>query len=193
MGLRDSLKAKVKGILGVSPPATPAASPSTPAPIASPAPVSVVRPAPPSVEQPVSAAGSAAEAVPVEPSSSEIPWQAVCPSAKVTEEKPGTYAHGRYNVSVYRLAGALYAMDDACAHEDGPIGEGQLDGSCVTCPYHDWKYDFTTGACLTQPDRTRATFAVKDESGSVWIGPRLTRGSDSRGGDHDDGMEVIRR
>ncbi len=94
---------------------------------------------------------------------------------------------------MFRKGGKLYALDNACAHEDGPIGEGAIDGCTVRCPYHDWQYDFTTGACLTDPERQRATFAVKDADGGIWLGPQLTAGSESRGGEHDDGMEVIRK
>ena len=173
MGLRDALKSKVKGLLGgAKPPAPvatrPVAAPSTPEPVAAPAATPVAAKAP-------------------------MEWQPVSPSSKVTDDKHGTFAYRRYNVSVYRYQGNLYAMDDACAHEDGPLGEGALDGSCVVCPYHDWRYDFTTGACLTEPDRERATFAVKEEDGQIWLGDRLTPGSEARGGEHDDGMEVIKK
>jgi len=95
-------------------------------------------------------------------------------------------------VAVFRHQGRLYAMENACAHEDGPIGEGEVRGTCVVCPYHDWQYDFTTGACITDPERPRATWSVREEGGQVWLGPQLSAGSDSRGGEHDDGMEVIR-
>ena len=170
MGLRDTLKARVKGLLSGS-----ASSPSPrPSPASAPAATIPTPAAPP-------------------PPVATTHWVKVAPAAKVTDDKPGTYAHRSYNVSVFRLRGTLYAMDDACAHEDGPIGEGALDGNCVVCPYHDWRYDFTTGACLTTPDRQRATFAVKEDAGHIWLGERLTPGSDSRGGDHDDGMEVIRK
>lgn len=209
MGLRDALKAKVKGLLGV---ASPGPTPVVPAPAAVKiAPISPEISAKPAVSpnpevSPTDAANTEssptapADALPSEPEATAksppptgLSWHIVAPAGKVTEDKPGTYAHGRYNVSVFRHQGKLYAMDDACAHEDGPLGEGALDGNCVVCPYHDWRYEFTTGKCLTEPDRARATFAVKEEAGQLWLGERLTHGSDSRGGDHDDGMEVIRK
>lgn len=127
------------------------------------------------------------------PALSDGEFHKVAASEGVREGKPGIYVHAGMNVAVFRYAGALFAMDNACAHEDGPIGEGAVDGNCVRCPYHDWQYDFTTGACLTHPERPRATFAVRERDGCIWLGPALTAGSMSRGGDHNDGMEVIRK
>ncbi len=183
MGLRDALKAKAKALLGreaprSAPVATPATSPSPVAtPQASPSRVATA-PTPPPAEAPASA------------------FHAVCASTLVREGKPGTYAHpsvSGINVAIFRHGGQLYAIDNACAHEDGPIGEGTIEGKCVRCPYHDWQYDFTTGACITDPERKRATYAVKDEAGQIWVGPETSPGSESRGGEHDDGMEVYRQ
>lgn len=179
MGLRDALKAKAKALLGREAP-RPASPPAAPAPVASPSPVAT--PVAPTV----------ASLSPV----ATAEFHAVCASTAVREGKPGTYAHpaiSGINVAVFRHGGQLYAIDNACAHEDGPIGEGTIEGKCVRCPYHDWQYDFTTGACITDPERKRATYAVKDEAGQVWVGPETSPGSASRGGEHDDGMEVYRQ
>lgn len=183
MGLRDTLKAKVKAaLLGEKPtPATTVAGVAPEAVRTAPAVAGAQPPAPPPPPPPVGTTPAAPTLRPVASASA------------VREGKPGTYAHAGYNVAIFRYGGRLYAIDNACAHEDGPIGEGSIEGSCVRCPYHDWQYDFTTGACLTDPERPRATFEVREAEGSIWLGKMLTAGSDSRGGEHDDGLEVIRK
>ena len=168
MGFRDAIKARVKAALGVAP--------------AAPAPAAPTAAAPPPPPAPSSAASS---------STPSEPLSAVAAATAVREGKAGTYAHGGYNVAVFRHGGRLFAIDNACAHEDGPIGEGEIEGTCVRCPYHDWQYDFTNGACLTDPERARATFEVVERDGQIWLGRQLTAGSEARGGDHDDGLEVI--
>ena len=45
----------------------------------------------------------------------------------------------------------FHAIDNACPHRGGPLGEGELDGPVVTCPWHGWRWDVTTGASLTNP------------------------------------------
>ncbi len=175
MGLRDALKAKVKAaVFGARPPSPPAPSPGT---------APVVAPAIPSTTPTVAGAQK----------NVGTEFHSVGPSATVQNGKAGMFTHAGKVVAVFRHDGQLFAMDNACAHEDGPIGEGAITGCQVACPYHDWQYDFTTGACLTEPDRPRATFEVREHEGLVWLGPQKTAGSDARGGDHDDGLEVIRR
>jgi nitrite reductase/ring-hydroxylating ferredoxin subunit len=114
-------------------------------------------------------------------------------STQVGEGRAATWAHEGQVVAVFRLQGRLYAIDNACAHEDGPVGEGAVAGDRVRCPYHDWEYEFTTGRCLTDPTRRLATWRVREEGGVIWMGSPLTPGTGDRGGDHNDGLEVIRR
>src|SRR5688500_384410 len=71
-------------------------------------------------------------------------YRAVAFAHQVTEKKAGTFPlEGAPIVAVFRHEGKLWVIDNACAHEDGPVGEGAVDGKCVRCPYHDWEYDFT--------------------------------------------------
>ena len=121
-------------------------------------------------------------------------YRAVAFGHQVTDAKAGTFPlEGTTIVAVFRQGGKLWVIDNACAHEDGPVGEGDVSGNCVRCPYHDWEYDFTTGACRTDPERALATFSVRDREGVIWVGPRLTEGTKARGGDHNDGLETITR
>jgi nitrite reductase/ring-hydroxylating ferredoxin subunit len=122
-------------------------------------------------------------------------WHDLGPVAKVGPGRPATFANpsGTGAVSVFAHEGSLYAIDDACTHEDGPLGEGEVRGTCVVCPYHDWEYDYTTGACLTDPSRPLATWHVRAEGGRIWLGPRRSAGTNARGGDHNDGKETITR
>ena len=94
----------------------------------------------------------------------------------MTEGRGNTFeVHGE-NVAVFRVEGGIYATSDACRHEDGPVGEGDLDGKIVTCPYHDWKYDVTTGDCITEPSRPLPCFAVTEHDGFMFYMTALTGG-----------------
>ena len=113
-------------------------------------------------------------------------FRAVAPVSAVPNGRAGTYQAGPYVVAVFRVQGALYAIDSACVHEDGPLGEGSIAGEVVTCPYHDWRF----GACLTEPTRSVACYAVKESGGFIWVGKKTRDGSRDRGGEHDDGLKV---
>jgi nitrite reductase/ring-hydroxylating ferredoxin subunit len=55
------------------------------------------------------------------------------------------------NVAVFNIGGSFYATQDECTHQQGPLSEGELDGSTVTCPYHGSQFNVCTGAVLRGP------------------------------------------
>jgi len=60
------------------------------------------------------------------------------------------------NVDGVRLAlcnvgGQIFAIDDTCTHDDGPLGSGFLDGYAVECPRHGARFDVRTGQVLQMP------------------------------------------
>ena len=56
-----------------------------------------------------------------------------------------------HTVAVANVDGAFYAIDNTCLHRGGPLGQGLLHGKIVTCPWHGWEYDVTTGKVGTNP------------------------------------------
>jgi nitrite reductase/ring-hydroxylating ferredoxin subunit len=73
-------------------------------------------------------------------------------------------------VVLARVGEHVYACADTCPHRGGPLGEGQLTGSRLTCPWHGWMFDVRTGACLL-PARGSAvaTYPVRVEGDEIWI------------------------
>jgi 3-phenylpropionate/trans-cinnamate dioxygenase ferredoxin subunit len=77
--------------------------------------------------------------------------------APADEFPPGSvkliYAGPALTVGVYNCAGNLYAIEDRCTHDDGPLCEGDWDeDTCrVVCPRHGAQFDLATGAALTLP------------------------------------------
>jgi nitrite reductase/ring-hydroxylating ferredoxin subunit len=54
-------------------------------------------------------------------------------------------------VAVFNVAGRVCATQAKCTHRGGPLGEGALDGSTVTCPWHGSQFDVCTGAVRRGP------------------------------------------
>ncbi|MBI4355626.1 MAG: Rieske 2Fe-2S domain-containing protein [Candidatus Omnitrophica bacterium] len=73
-------------------------------------------------------------------------------------------------LAVFNVGGQFHVMDNACLHRGGPLGEGMLDGTTVTCPWHGWEYDVTSGACSTDPSLKVATIPVKIEGSDILVG-----------------------
>jgi 3-phenylpropionate/trans-cinnamate dioxygenase ferredoxin subunit len=54
-------------------------------------------------------------------------------------------------VVIFNIAGVLYAIADVCSHDDGPVGEGDLEGYEVVCPRHGARFDVRDGKVLAMP------------------------------------------
>ena len=52
---------------------------------------------------------------------------------------------------ICHTADGFYAVDDTCTHDDGPLGDGWLDGTAIECPRHGARFDVTTGKVLCLP------------------------------------------
>ena len=71
--------------------------------------------------------------------------------AKTSDLKPGEGKiadAGGKSVAIFNVDGKLHCIENTCCHKGGPLGEGDLDGTTVTCPWHGWQFDVTTGKCL---------------------------------------------
>lgn len=72
-------------------------------------------------------------------------------------------------VAIANVDGKLFAINSICLHHGGPIGEGDLQGSLVSCPWHGWQYDVTTGKLTQQPDSGVECYAVELRDGDVFV------------------------
>ena len=54
-------------------------------------------------------------------------------------------------IALFRVNGAFYALSDTCTHRGGPLSEGTVEATEVTCPWHGAKFDIRTGAVLGPP------------------------------------------
>ena len=84
--------------------------------------------------------------------------------AKASEVPAGTgkvVEAGGKTLAVFNCDGTFYAIDNTCKHRGGPLGEGTLSGTAVSCPWHGWEYDVTTGACAMDPAITVQRYDVK--------------------------------
>ena len=54
-------------------------------------------------------------------------------------------------IVMFRIGGKLYAISDACSHDDGPLGDGELEGMRIICPRHGAQFDVQTGKALSLP------------------------------------------
>jgi nitrite reductase/ring-hydroxylating ferredoxin subunit len=71
-------------------------------------------------------------------------------------------------IALFNIDGTFYALDNVCTHRGGPLGEGKIDGTVVTCPWHGNRFDVTTGQVL-MGTRPVTVYAVRTEGDDVLI------------------------
>ena len=77
----------------------------------------------------------------------------VCPAAELSAGEMRLVEHDGTKIGVFNCDGALYAIEDRCSHDDGPLAEGEFDQATCTveCPRHGSLFDLTTGRPKTLP------------------------------------------
>ncbi len=71
-------------------------------------------------------------------------------------------------VAVFRtITDEVFALQDRCPHKGGPLSEGIVHGSKVTCPLHNWVFDMNTGAATAADEGQVATYPTRVEDGRI--------------------------
>ena len=73
-------------------------------------------------------------------------------------------------IAVFRTAAdQVYAMLDRCPHNGGPLSQGIVHGTSVTCPLHNWVIDLTTGEALGADKGSVPIVLTKIEDGHIYL------------------------
>jgi len=92
--------------------------------------------------------------------------------AKLSELDPGIAKAVEVNgkaIAVFNVNGKIFATDNTCLHQGGPLGEGMLEGNVVTCPWHMWQYNVCTGENLEDSLLKLETYPVQVEGGDIKV------------------------
>ncbi|MEO1141549.1 MAG: Rieske 2Fe-2S domain-containing protein [Pseudomonadota bacterium] len=99
-------------------------------------------------------------------------WVPVCNVSDMTDgyAKIAKLANGE-RVAVYLQEGKLSAISNACAHQNGPLGEGKVIDCLVTCPWHGFQYNVTDGRSPAPFTETVPTYNLRLEGDAVLVDP----------------------
>jgi 3-phenylpropionate/trans-cinnamate dioxygenase ferredoxin subunit len=77
----------------------------------------------------------------------------ICPVAELEPGRMRLVEWEGLEIGVFNCAGTVYAIEDRCSHDDGPLVEGTLDEQACTieCPRHGSRFDLRTGKPITLP------------------------------------------
>ncbi len=72
---------------------------------------------------------------------------------------------------VFNIAGQVYAIEDLCSHDDGPLGDGDLEDHEIVCPRHGARFDVRSGKALTLPAvEDISAYPVRVAGGKIEVG-----------------------
>jgi nitrite reductase/ring-hydroxylating ferredoxin subunit len=92
--------------------------------------------------------------------------------ARVNELAVGrvrAYTIGDRRIALYHTSSGFFASDNVCPHRGGPLGEGDLIGDEIICPWHLWGFDVSTGICTGNPDMSIVKHEVKVDGDRIMI------------------------
>jgi nitrite reductase (NADH) small subunit len=92
--------------------------------------------------------------------------------ATLDELKEGVAKEVEHDGRIYALfnvGGVISAIDGICPHQGGPLADGTIEGTCVTCPWHGWEFDVRTGKTPLGARMKQAVYDVKIEGQDVLI------------------------
>jgi nitrite reductase/ring-hydroxylating ferredoxin subunit/hemoglobin-like flavoprotein len=73
------------------------------------------------------------------------------------------------SIGVFHHNGGWYAVRNYCLHRGGPVATGTLEGDTLVCPWHQFKYNVTTGQLLVDPNVCLDTYPVTVNDGNVYL------------------------
>ena len=74
-------------------------------------------------------------------------------------------------IVIFNIAGQLFAIGDVCTHDDGPLGDGDLEGYNIVCPRHGAEFDVRTGKVMQMPAVVDIpAYPVQVRDGNIFIG-----------------------
>ena len=96
-------------------------------------------------------------------------WTYVAKSTDIAEGCAIEIVVGEQIIAVFRNDGQLFALDGMCAHQGGPIAQGEVAHGCVTCPWHGWQYDLATGIQTVNQKPLQRVFEIRENDGEVQV------------------------
>jgi 3-phenylpropionate/trans-cinnamate dioxygenase ferredoxin subunit len=97
-------------------------------------------------------------------------WHIAAAESELTEDQPLSVTLNGERIGLFRLDGAVYAIENICPHAFALLSEGFVDGRTVECPLHEALFDIPTGKCLREiGQRDLKTYEVKIDGGNILV------------------------
>jgi nitrite reductase/ring-hydroxylating ferredoxin subunit len=95
----------------------------------------------------------------------------VCHVDDIKEDRAKMFCIREERIAVYKTNGKLFAVNNVCKHQNGPLGEGKVVDGCITCPWHGYQYLPNNGSSPPPFKEKVSTYDVMIYETEVWLNP----------------------
>lgn len=89
--------------------------------------------------------------------------------ADVRARKPTKANINGQRIALFAVGDDVVATNGRCPHAQGPLHEGEVEGTILTCPWHGWTYDLLTGACDEDPGIVLERYPVRIDGDDILV------------------------
>lgn len=93
----------------------------------------------------------------------------VAEMSDLTADKPLRVSLDAEKILIFLVEGVPVATAARCPHAHGPLHQGEVCGTVLTCPWHGWSFDLVTGACEEDPELLLPRYAVRVEGNDIHV------------------------
>lgn len=73
------------------------------------------------------------------------------------------------DVALFMCQGKVVATQGQCPHAEGPLSEGEVEGTVLTCPWHGWTFDLSTGECLEDDSILLERYPIRIDGDDIMV------------------------
>lgn len=100
-------------------------------------------------------------------------WMQIAPLEEIPALGARVVNTATMKIAVFRNSkDEVFALKDECPHKKGPLSQGIVHGTTVTCPLHNWKINLDSGVAVAPDEGCTNAFDTKIEDGIVFIKSR---------------------
>jgi nitrite reductase/ring-hydroxylating ferredoxin subunit/uncharacterized membrane protein len=104
-------------------------------------------------------------------------WETVAAVDDLPGEGGAAFQAGNDSVLVVGQGNRIRAIGNRCSHRGGPLSEGEVEGDCVTCPWHGSRFNLDRGEVLAGPATVgQPVYETRVQAGQVQVRRREERG-----------------
>jgi nitrite reductase/ring-hydroxylating ferredoxin subunit len=96
-------------------------------------------------------------------------WHRIGSLAELRGGSPVKASIGKVRVAAFAVGDSVVATNGRCPHAGGPLHEGEVEDGVLTCPWHGWTYDLSTGACGEDDSLNLDRFPVRIEGDDIMV------------------------